>query len=51
MMMEDYQFGSTDSLAKIWFMSETGYKYDKKNSIRGKEKGDSGLFVITTHGS
>lgn len=32
-MMEDYQFGSTYSLAKIWFMSGTGYKYDKKKIL------------------
>lgn len=30
MMMEDQEFGNMYSLAKNWFMTETGYEYDRK---------------------
>lgn len=32
-------------LAKIWFMTEAGYDYDKKKSIRMKGKAKEGLFA------
>lgn len=34
-------------LAKIWFMTEAGYDYDKKNNkpMSRRKKADSGLFA------